>query len=142
VTNPPIDPIRESAVMSLRTQLGPRQPLLTERPEAARLLELETFIMYPSGLQDLILNPQVDFEVQGLDATWPVADGPEGLAARLAELGDEAVAAVEAGADLLIVSDASVDADRAPVPAVLAVGAVHHRLVAASLRTRVSLIAE
>ena len=142
VTNPPIDPIRETQVMSLRTQLGPRAPLLQEVPEAARLLELETFVMYPRGLQDLVLAPSIPFAVAGLDATWPSGDGPEGLRARLEALGDEAVAAVRGGADLLIVSDRSVDAERAPVPGVLAVGAVHHRLVDEQLRTRCSVIVE
>ncbi|HUG83161.1 MAG TPA: glutamate synthase central domain-containing protein, partial [Euzebya sp.] len=142
VTNPPIDPIRESAVMSLRTLLGPRRPLLSEEPAAARLLELETFVVYPDGLQRLLLDPDIPVTVHGLDTTWPVEDGPEGLADRLRTLGEEAVRAVGDGAELLILSDRSQNDQRAPVPAVLAVGAVHHRLVAAQLRTRVSLIAE
>ncbi|MPZ88385.1 MAG: glutamate synthase subunit alpha [Nitriliruptorales bacterium] len=142
VTNPPIDHLREWAVMSLRSQLGPRQSLLTEVPEAARLLELDGFIMYPQGLQDLVLAPKIPFEVAGLDATFPVTDGPEALAHRLRALGEEAVAAVQGGADLLIVSDRAVDSERAPVPSVLAVGAIHHRLVAAGERTQASIIAE
>ena len=89
-----------------------------------------------------MLDPQIDFKPHGLDATWPVAQGREGLATRLRDLGEEAVAAVRDGAELLIVSDRSVDAERAPVPGVLATGAVHHALVAAQLRTRCSLIAE
>jgi glutamate synthase (ferredoxin) len=142
VTNPPIDHLREWQVMSLRTQLGPRRPLLTEEPEAARLAVLDGFTIYPQGLADLLLDPDTPFPVTGLDATFAVAGGPAGLAARLAALGNEAVAAVEAGAGLLVLSDRSVDAEHAPVPAVLAVGAVHHRLVAAGLRTQTSIVAE
>jgi len=142
VTNPPIDHLREWQVMSLRTQLGPRHPILSEEPEAARVLALDGFVMYPQGLQDLVLDPKIDFGVAGLDATFAVGDGPEGLAARLHALGDEAVAQVRAGTALLIASDRSVDTDRAPVPALLAVGAIHHRLVAEGLRTRASLICE
>ncbi|MPZ72732.1 MAG: glutamate synthase subunit alpha [Nitriliruptorales bacterium] len=142
VTNPPIDHLREWQVMSLRTQLGPRMPLLSEAPEAARLLELDGFVMYPQGLQDLVLSPQVPFAVAGLDATFNVAEGPPGLSARLSTLADEAMAAVRNGAGLLICSDRSVDAERATVPAVLAVGAIHHQLVAAGLRTQTSIICE
>ncbi|MEX2621495.1 MAG: glutamate synthase-related protein [Egibacteraceae bacterium] len=142
VTNPPIDHLREWQVMSLRTQLGPRHPILSEEPEAARLLALDGFMMYPQGLQDLVLDPKIPFAVAGLDATFAVADGPGALAARLRTLGDEAVAEVGAGAVLLIASDRSVDDERAPVPALLAVGAIHHRLVAEGLRTKVSLICE
>ena len=142
VTNPPIDHLREWQVMSLRTQLGPRRPLLTEEPDAVRLLELDGFIMYPEGLVELVLSPKLPFRVAGLDGTFPAAAGADGLASRLAALGDEAVEAVRGGAALLICSDRSMDADRAAVPAVLAVGAVHHRLVEAGLRTQASLISE
>ncbi len=142
VTNPPIDHLREWQVMSLRTQLGPRMPLLTEVPEAARLLELDGFIMYPQGLQDLVLSPKIPFAVAGLDATFAVDEGPQGLAGRLRTIADEAVEAVSSGAGLIICSDRSVDPERAPVPAVLAVGAIHHRLVAAGLRTQTSIICE
>ncbi|MGH3039867.1 MAG: glutamate synthase central domain-containing protein, partial [Gaiellaceae bacterium] len=73
VTNPPIDHLREWQVFSLRTQLGPRQPILSEVPEAARLLELDGFIFFPAGLVDLVLAPKLPFTVAGLDATWPVS---------------------------------------------------------------------
>jgi glutamate synthase domain-containing protein 2/glutamate synthase domain-containing protein 1/glutamate synthase domain-containing protein 3 len=142
VTNPPIDHLREWQVMSLRTQLGPRQPILSEVPEAARLLEIDGFIMYPQGLQDLVLSPKIDFPVTGLDATWAVEEGAAGMADRLAALADEAADAVHGGAVILIVSDRSVDVERAPIPALLAVGAVHHRLVREGLRTRCSIISE
>jgi glutamate synthase domain-containing protein 2/glutamate synthase domain-containing protein 1 len=142
VTNPPIDHLREWQVMSLRTQLGPRMPLLSEAPEAARLLKLDGFVMYPQGLQDLVLSPQIPFAVAGLDATFDIADGPPAMRARLDAIAEEAVVAVRSGAGLLISSDRSVDADRAPLPAVLAIGAIHHRLVAAGLRTQTSIICE
>jgi hypothetical protein len=142
VTNPPIDHLREWQVMSLRTQIGPRSPILHETPEAAALLALDGFIMYPQGLQDLVLRPKIDFGVAGLDGTFPVADGPDGLRTRLRALGQEAVEAVEAGTAILICSDRSVNAERAPIPALLAVGAIHHRLVAAGLRTRASIVVE
>jgi glutamate synthase domain-containing protein 2/glutamate synthase domain-containing protein 1/glutamate synthase domain-containing protein 3 len=142
VTNPPIDHLREWQVMSLRTQIGPRMPLLSEEPEAARLLALDGFIMYPQGLQDLVLSPKIPFTVTGLDATFAVADGSDGLAARLDALAREGVESVRGGAAILICSDRSADRERAPVPALLAVGAIHHRLVAAGLRTKASLICE
>jgi glutamate synthase domain-containing protein 2/glutamate synthase domain-containing protein 1/glutamate synthase domain-containing protein 3 len=142
VTNPPIDHLREWQVMSLRTQLGPRQPILSEVGEAARLLELDGFLLSPHGLQQLVLDPPIDIRSTGLDATFPVADGAEGMAVRLAALGDEAVQAVREGAGLVVVSDRSVDVERAPIPALLAVGAVHHRLVAAGSRTEASIVVE
>src|SRR2546425_152521 len=41
VTNPPIDPLREGLVMSLRMHLGRRGSLLVDRPTGLRLVRLE-----------------------------------------------------------------------------------------------------
>ena len=142
VTNPPIDHYRESEVMSLRTLLGPRASILTETPAAARLLELGSFFLYPQGLQRIVLSPDLPFAVQAVDATFAVDDGPEGLAGALARLGEEAVAHVRAGAGVVVVSDVGVNAERVRIPILLAVGAVHQRLLAANLRTATSLVAE
>ena len=142
VTNPAIDHLREREVMSLRTQLGPRGPLLAETPEAARLIELDGFLLHPSGLQELLLDPPIPLATAGLDATFAVDAAAPGLAERLDALAHEAVAAVRSGAGLLVLSDRAVDRERAPVPALLAVGAVHHRLVAEGLRTATSLVCE
>jgi glutamate synthase domain-containing protein 2/glutamate synthase domain-containing protein 1/glutamate synthase domain-containing protein 3 len=142
VTNPPIDHYRESEVMSLRTLLGPRASILTEQPDAVRLVELGSFFLYPDGLQRIVLDPDLPFAVQAVDATFPVGDGPDGLAAALIRLGDEAVAHVQAGAGIVVVSDVGVDEDHCRVPILLAVGAVHQRLLTANLRTRTSIVAE
>jgi len=142
VTNPPIDHYRESQVMSLRTLLGPREPILTERPEAARLLELGSFFLYPEGLQRIVLDPDIPFGVQAVDATFPVADGPGGLRSALERLGQEAAAHVRAGAGIVVVSDVGADDERCRIPILLAVGAVHQHLLDVGLRTRTSVVAE
>src|SRR5207302_5199935 len=91
VTNPPIDHLRERLVMSLRTLLGPRQPILTETPEAARLLTLKSFFVYPSTVETLLTDGTQDiFPATRLDATFAVDDGPAGLRARVERLADEA----------------------------------------------------
>jgi glutamate synthase domain-containing protein 2/glutamate synthase domain-containing protein 1/glutamate synthase domain-containing protein 3 len=157
VTNPPIDHLRERHVLSKRTLLGPRSPLLSELPEAARLIELETFLLTPDGVERLLemaaagrpgteaaAAGRLPFTARVLDATWPVDEGPAGLRAACRRLGDEAAAAVRGGAGLLVVRDhAGGDGSgRAPVPALLAIGAVQHRLVRAGLATAASLVAD
>jgi hypothetical protein len=75
VTNPPIDHLRERLVMSLRTLLGPRQPILSETPDASRLLTLQSFFVYPSTVETLLTDGTQDlFPATRLDAgssTWP-----------------------------------------------------------------------
>ncbi|HEX2375379.1 MAG TPA: glutamate synthase large subunit [Actinomycetota bacterium] len=141
VTNPPIDHLRERHVLSSRTLLGCRHPLLTEEPEAASMVELTGFTLTPDGLEALS-DPALGLCPRVLDATWPAAEGPGGLRAACLRLGDEAVAAVRDGTCLLVVSDAAARVDRVPVPSLLAVGAVQQRLLREGLATRTSLVAD
>jgi glutamate synthase (NADPH/NADH) large chain/glutamate synthase (ferredoxin) len=83
-------------------------------------------------------------ELTTLSATWEAAAGPEELARALEKLAQDAVAAVRrgGGATILVVSDRDADKTRAPIPMLLAIGAVHQRLVQARQRVRVGLVAE
>ncbi len=129
VTNPPIDHLRERFVMSLRTVMGSRAPILANGPEAAAGIELESFFLFPDALEQ--------FSPVRLDATFTTEEGLEAACKRLA---GEAEAAARAGAGILLVSDTT--PGRAPIPALLATGVVHHRLVGTGLRTRATLVVE
>ncbi|MFN8186172.1 MAG: glutamate synthase large subunit [Gaiellales bacterium] len=130
VTNPPIDHLRERYVMTLRTVLGSRAPLLADGPEVAAGIELDSFFLFPDALEQ--------FSPVRLDASF--APGEETLEQACARLGDEAESAVRAGAGMLLVSDLA--PGRAPIPALLATGLVHHRLVARQLRTKATIVVE
>ena len=141
VTNPPIDHLRERLVMSLRSYLGPPAPLLSTGPAAARLVQLDSFVLYPSGLE-AVRSLGTPFASSDLDATFAVADGPSGLRAACERLAQEAERAARFGASILIVSDRDAGSERAPIPALLAVGTVHHHLMRQGLRGRTSLVVE
>src|SRR5437763_1474362 len=130
VTNPAIDHLRERHVMSLRTLLGPRDPVLWERPEGGALLEYETFLMFkpPGGTF--------------LDATFPASEGADGLRRAIASLAEGAERAATTGSAILVISDENVSAERAPVPSLLAVGAVNTALLKAGHRTRTSIVVQ
>jgi glutamate synthase (NADPH/NADH) large chain/glutamate synthase (ferredoxin) len=142
VTNPPIDPIREAVVMSLATGVGAEGNLLEERPEHARQLAMEQPILRNHELETLRQVDHPAFKAHTIDITWPVQEGPEGLQARLANACDEAYDAVEAGINVLILSDREVSAERAPIPSLLATAAVHHHLVREGNRLRAGLVVE
>jgi glutamate synthase domain-containing protein 2/glutamate synthase domain-containing protein 1/glutamate synthase domain-containing protein 3 len=139
VTNPPIDHLRERLVMSLRTLIGPRQPILTERPEAARLISTQTFFLYPSAVDELC-GEQSPFGCARFDATLAVADGADALRGAVEALADAAAEAVRAGAGVIVLDNSLVSEDRAPIPSLLAVGAVHQRLIADGLRSLTSIV--
>jgi len=140
VTNPPMDALRESMVMSLRMHLGRRGSPLAERPDAARMLRVEHPVLLPDEMAALRAFP--GFPAATLDLTYGVASRPEALEAALDALGRRAEAAARKGARLLILSDRKAGAERVPIPALLALGAVRQHLVRAGLRARVGLVVE
>ncbi len=147
VTNPAIDPLRERSVMSLRVLLGARSQTLTPegaaRAELARLhhpgipgreaarplLELESPILSAGELARVLEEGTV------LDATF---EPSQTLAETLERLAAEAAAAPT---PIVVLSDRRTGRHRLPVPMLLAVGAVHERLLAAGLRMRRDLVA-
>ncbi|MDQ3742665.1 MAG: glutamate synthase large subunit [Actinomycetota bacterium] len=142
VTNPPIDPIREEIVMSLGTGVGAERNLLGESPEHAHQLVMDQPILRNVELETLRHVEHDVFASHTIDITWPVEEGPEGLAKRIAEICDEAYAAIAYGANILILSDRAVKGARVGIPSLLAVAAVHHHLVRAGTRLRAGLVLE
>jgi glutamate synthase domain-containing protein 2/glutamate synthase domain-containing protein 1/glutamate synthase domain-containing protein 3 len=142
VTNPPIDPIRESIVMSLATAIGGEKNLLTETPEHAHKLILDQPILRNHQLETLRMVHDEIFRAHTLDITWAIADGPDAMKAALAKLCDDAHDAVAAGVTVLILSDRQLGPRRAAIPSLLAVAAVHEHLVREGTRLRTGLVLE
>jgi glutamate synthase domain-containing protein 2/glutamate synthase domain-containing protein 1/glutamate synthase domain-containing protein 3 len=142
VTNPPIDPIREKIVMSVSTSVGPEGNLLDETPEHAHQLIIGQPLLTHGELEKLRQVDHHVFRADTLDATFPVSEGPSGLARAIARLCEEASAAIDCGDNILILSDRGAGADRAPIPALLAVAGVHHHLVREGTRLQAGLVVE
>ncbi|HZJ09985.1 MAG TPA: glutamate synthase central domain-containing protein, partial [Trueperaceae bacterium] len=140
VTNPPIDPLRERLVMSLGTVLGPRSSVLEEESEAAMVARFPGPIIDAATLE--ALKDVRTLKSAVLDCSFPVDAGPRGLAAALDELADAAQDQVEDGVSVLILSDRGAGEEQAPVPMLLAVGAVHHRLLLVGRRTRAAIVCD
>ena len=126
VTNPPIDHLRERSLMSLETLLGRRPRLLAQGEKGARLIELESFFLFPSALPEL-----------GGSYLSTALRGEENLAQACGRIAGEAAALAEGGAEVLILTDAG---SRPAVPCLLALGAVQQRLVGSGRRTLTSLV--
>ena len=131
VTNPPIDPIREELVMSLVSMIGPRPNLLGHEAGTHHRLEVAQPILTDGDLQKIHMIETLvpAFRTDTLDATWPAAEGAGGMAPALERLCQEATEAVEAGHNILILSDRATSAECVPIPALLATSAVHHHLI-------------
>jgi glutamate synthase (ferredoxin) len=140
VTNPPIDSLRESMVMSLRMHLGRRGSPLLERASYARMLRLEHPILLAEEMA--ALRNVAGFSTVTLDAVWNPAKGTGGLKSALTALRRAAERAARRGAHILIISDRAAGDRRAPIPMLLAIGAVRQHLVHVGLRARVGIVAE
>ena len=142
VTNPAIDSIRERPVMTLDSTLGAEKNLLEETPEHARLLRLNRPILRDEELEAIRQIDRPGFKARTLSTLFKVKDGGAGLRSAIAELCRQASQAIAAGANILILSDRGVSPELAPMPSLLATGAVHHHLIRENSRTRCGLVVE
>jgi glutamate synthase domain-containing protein 2/glutamate synthase domain-containing protein 1/glutamate synthase domain-containing protein 3 len=142
VTNPPIDPIREEMVMSAETTIGSEQNLFEETPEHCRQLKLTSPILTNAQLAKIKRLSQAGLRSITLPALFAAEQGEAGMRAALDELCQRSSEAIANGYTIIIISDRGVDADHAPLPSLLAVGAVHHHLIRQGTRTRVGLVIE
>lgn len=147
VTNPPIDPLRESLVMSLTMQLGERGNLLEAKADYARMIQLESPVL---GDAELAQVRQSGLKATDLSTLFEIATGPGGLQRAVTALCQQATAAVQAGTKILVLSDrvsptgdnADLGGNYSYIPPLLAVGAVHHHLIRQGLRMKASLIVD
>ncbi|AFZ00551.1 glutamate synthase large subunit [Calothrix sp. PCC 6303] len=140
VTNPAIDPLRENLVMSLKMELGAKGNLLEPKAEYARRIKLESPVLMEAELAAIQAS---SFKTIELSTLFALALGPDGLETAVKELQAKAVAAVQDGANIIILSDSSdtgISTEYSYIPPLLAIGAVHHHLIKAGLRTQASLV--
>ena len=142
VTNPPIDPLRETVVMSLTVRLGTRPNLLAETANHANLIELASPVLSDADLAALKGLGDPRFQTYTIPMRYPVEQGVAGLRRALDRLCTMAERAIDQGKTIIVLSDVGIDEWHAPIPSLLAVGAVHHHLVRQSKRMQVSLVVE
>ncbi len=145
VTNPPIDPIREELVMSLKTYLGAHGNLFAETQAHCRLIELEHPVLTNEELEKLrALEEDESSAIRSitLNATFRAEKGAEGMARALDKLCRDAADAIEDGISIIILSDRASNAKIAPIPSLLTVAAVHHHLMRVGTRTKCGLVVE
>ncbi len=151
VTNPPIDAIREEIITATEMALGPEGNLLEAEPRSAHQLELPSPVLSNEELEKIRNLSTGDasgkpdgrgFRPITLPILFKVADGGAGLRKAIEQVLDQASEAIDEGHNIIILSDRRHNETEAPIPALLAVSAVHHHLVRAGTRTQVGLVLE
>jgi glutamate synthase (ferredoxin) len=148
VTNPPIDPLRESLVMSLSQYLGPRHSVLVETPDHARMIRLESPFLFDEELDHLKRLGSGSFKPATISTLFefrPEMTDEEGIECMTAALGrveHECRAAVGAGSSILVLSDRGVDWTHAALPMLMTVGGVVERLIVERVGNKADLVLE
>jgi glutamate synthase (ferredoxin) len=142
VTNPPIDCIREEIVTSSVTTIGPERNLLDPKPESCHLIELTTPILTNEELAKLRDVTQGQFRSVTIPTLFDPKKGAKGLEDAMNEVCRQASLHIEAGVNIIILSDRGVDRSNAAIPPLLAVAGLHHYLIREGKRTKVGLVLE
>src|SRR5450432_4253158 len=139
VTNPPIDSLRESIVMSLQTQIGPECNIFVPAPQHAEQIVLSSPVLSQRKLRQIVALADSGVPNEFIDLQY---DEHVDLKIALSMVCDQAEAAVRGGKVVLLLSDRYPVKGKIPVHALLATGAVHHRLVKAGVRCKCNILVE
>lgn len=143
VTNPPIDPIREELVMTLSGYLGSlQQNLLDESPDKVKMVRFKNPVITNTYF-DIVKNLRYKgFSSSTLTMHFEASGGADALERALEQLCQDAEKAVDEGKNYIVLSDRGISDERAPIPSLLAVSAVHHHLIAKRKRMQIDLVVE
>jgi len=139
VTNPPIDSLRESIVMSLQTQIGQECNIFVPAQQHAEQIVLSSPILSQRKLRQIMGLEDSGVPHEFIDLQY---DERVDLKAAILKVCDQAEAAVRAGKVVLLLSDRYPVKGTLPIQALLATGAVHHRLVRTGLRCKCNILVE
>jgi glutamate synthase (NADPH/NADH) large chain len=146
VTNPPLDAIREEMVTSSEVRLGPQANILAPGPDWCHQIRLDRPVLTGEELRRIEqADAEGDFPRFGsasISALYNVHEGERGLRRALDRIRTEAADAAEDEVSILVISNRGATADRAPIPSLLAVGAIHHHLVHHKARSKVGIVVD
>ncbi|WP_049723517.1 glutamate synthase large subunit [Gilvimarinus polysaccharolyticus] len=140
VTNPPIDPLRETIVMSLETCVGRELSVYEETAAHANRVILASPVLSPAKFRSLTNLNRSDYK----SSTFSLAYDPQakGLQQAINDVCEQVAQAVRAGTVLVVLSDIKLSQGQLPIPALMATGAVHHYLIKNGLRCDSNIIVE
>ncbi len=143
VTNPPIDSIREEMVMTLAGYLGSlQQNLLETSPDHVKMVRFRNPVISNTYFQVVKNLRYKGFSAANLLLHFDANMGAEGLENAVDQLCLDAENAVDEGKNYIILSDRGIDKDKAPIPSLLAVSAVHHHLIKTRKRMQIDIVVE
>ena len=142
VTNPPIDSLRENIVTMSRLYLGSTGNLVDPKPEDCHQIKINHPILTNEDLINLNNIDEEGFKTVTIPILFPAGGDGCALENALSDLFSAAERAVDAGANILVLSDRGINKNKAAIPALLAVSGLHQYLTRKRKRKHCSLILE
>ncbi len=140
VTNPPIDSLRESEYMTLKTLLGGSNNILNSKENTVRFIRIESPILDLDDFEKIANIKHNVFKSATVDCTFTNDYAAGDLKKRIEEICEEIIDIVKSGRNMIILDNTTIAADKVPIPTLMITGAVHHTLVSSGLRQFAALI--
>lgn len=140
VTNPPIDPLRESSYMSLHTYLGGSVSFINEAIKS-KIIRLESPFISKEDFNKILNTESHTIAISKIDCVFDVHD-VNNLESAIDYICLKSAQLIESGTRILILDNCPISKDLAAIPGMMIIGAVHHFLIEKGLRRSVSLLAK
>tara|TARA_Y100000590_G_scaffold470431_1_gene664851 strand:- start:6877 stop:11379 length:4503 start_codon:yes stop_codon:yes gene_type:complete len=137
VTNPPMDSLRETNVMSLNTRLGNLCNILEENETQCNFILLNSPFLFTSEYE--FLKKKLKNKSKEIDCIFSVNKKNDNLEKSIKKIQLEAEESVRSGVEHILLTDRKINNKKAAIPMALVVGAVHTHLVNQGLRSFVSI---
>ena len=143
VTNPAIDPIREEMVMTLTGYLGSLQTnVLDTSPDHVKMVKFKSPVINNTYFQVVKNLRYKGFSNRVIPMHFDPDKGAEGLEAAVEEICRQAEEAVDENNNYIILTDRDIKEDKAPIPSLMVVSAVHHHLINCRKRMQIDIVVE
>ena len=142
VTNPPLDGIREEIITDISLAIGSDGNIFDISPEQAKKLLIQNPVISNEDLDKIKNIDHSDFKATSISILFPLDEGVNGIERALDAMLDKAVEAVDAGTNIIILSDRGVTKENAPIPALLACSYLHHSLSRKQKRSKFGIVME
>nr|YP_009654325.1 Glutamate synthase [Pleurostichidium falkenbergii]QCH39612.1 Glutamate synthase [Pleurostichidium falkenbergii] len=141
VTNPAIDPLRESLVMSLVTHLGPKSNYLEPNEQMAKSICLNSPII---NEKELSLISESIFNVVYINTFYKANSSTQSFDKQIQTICNQCLLNISQGKQIIVLTDRLnlLNEEYIFIPPLLIIGAVHHYLIKKGSRHKVSLIVD
>jgi glutamate synthase (NADPH/NADH) large chain len=139
VTNPPIDPIRERFVMSIKTYLGKRGSILKETAQQANLISLDSPILSGASYDSLTKGKALRDKSVVINTSFKKVENTieEALKIICETVKTEII---ENKKSVIILSDRDLQIGESVLPSLMVLAKVHHYLIEEGIRLKASLV--